>query len=141
MTKYTCKHTHTHTGSALVNRFTHSQSCLCAVLCSPFNNLNTLGTRFKNCVQKTAQCWYTDHLWCYFINIAIHLTMILDFKGSRYGVAKALRAYFEFRHWAGLIGCWTSFVTDLATLTFVFKLGGLIMEMGALISSHTHFEL
>ncbi len=43
-----------------------------------------------------------DHSWCYFVNVATHLTMIamlLEFKGSIYGVAEVLRAYFEFRHW------------------------------------------
>ena len=67
------------------------------------------------------------NIWCYFVDITIHLRMIamMDFKSSVYGLAGA---YFEFwcwaGFWAGFIGHWAGFDwplgwfchTDLATL-------------------------
>ncbi len=32
------------------------------------------------------------------------IAMLLNFKGSLYSVAEVLRAYFEFWHWAGVLG-------------------------------------
>ena len=65
---------------------------------------------WNNCLGKTAFNAGILNIWCYYVDITIHLAMIamlLDFTSSVYGLAGA---YFEFWYWAGfwagLIGHW-----------------------------------